>query len=108
MNCEREVVAKCGDVRIWHWAHLGKLECDHWWEPETEWHRSWKSMFPRDGRKSYMSLIVASATLQDVKTPAGLVVELQHSPIAPEERLSRESFYKSMVGWWTVGATSAI
>lgn len=100
LNCEREVVAKCGDVRIWHWAHLGKLECDHWWEPETEWHRSWKSMFPQEWQEVVHVSESGERHIADVKTPAGLVVELQHSPIAPEERLSRESFYKSMV--WVV------
>jgi len=40
------MVAKCGEVRIWHWApHRSRL-CDPWWENETEWHRNWKEQFP--------------------------------------------------------------
>lgn len=100
LNCERDVVAKCGVVRIWHWAHLGKLECDHWWEPETEWHRSWKAKFPQEWQEVVHVSNAGERHIADVKTGAGLVVELQHSPIALEERISRESFYKSMV--WVV------
>jgi competence protein CoiA len=99
-NCEREVVAKCGQQRIWHWSHLGKLECDHWWEPETEWHRSWKALFPQEWQEVVHIADGGERHIADVKTGLGLVVELQHSPIAPEERFSRESFYKSMV--WVV------
>ncbi|MBY3034854.1 competence protein CoiA [Rhizobium laguerreae] len=102
-NCEREAVAKCGQQRIWHWSHLGKLECDHWWEPETEWHRSWKALFPEEWQEVVHVADDGERHIADVKTGAGLVVELQHSPIAPEERFSRESFYKSMA--WIVDGT---
>lgn len=99
-NCNNEVVAKCGQQRIWHWSHLGKLECDRWWEPETEWHRSWKALFPRDWQEVVHVAVSGERHIADVKNDRGLVVELQHSPIAPEERLARESFYEPMV--WVV------
>ena len=50
--------------------------------------------------------------ISDVNTPAGFVVEVQHSPIGEHETLSRERFYKNMiwivdarhpVGWFCVG-----
>ncbi|MCQ1839146.1 competence protein CoiA [Neorhizobium galegae] len=99
-NCEREVIAKCGQQRIWHWAHLGKLECDHWWEPETEWHRSWKSLFPQEWQEIVHIAADGERHIADVKTGADLVVEFQHSPITPDERHSRENFYKPMI--WVV------
>ena len=40
--CGSELVAKCGTPKIWHWAHKGKRNCDHWWENETQLHRDWK------------------------------------------------------------------
>ena len=43
--CGDLVDAKCGDIRIHHWAHRGYRKCDTWWEPETEWHRAWKKQF---------------------------------------------------------------
>jgi len=46
--CAQPMVAKCGDRRVHHWAYRGRRTCDHWWEPETRWHRQWKSRFPAD------------------------------------------------------------
>ena len=48
VNCPSEMIAKCGDVKIPHWAHKSKVPCDSWWENETEWHRKWKNLFPRE------------------------------------------------------------
>ena len=45
-DCGHPMVAKCGQHRVWHWAHWKSKDCDPWWEPETEWHRSWKNQFP--------------------------------------------------------------
>jgi competence protein CoiA len=99
-NCGREVVAKCGQQRIWHWSHLGKLECDRWWEPETEWHRTWKALFPQEWQEVIHVAGDGERHIADVKNGTGWVIELQHSSISPEERLSRENFYKTMV--WVV------
>ena len=46
--CESRLVAKCGELRIWHWSHLGDRRCDLWWENESDWHRSWKAKFPSE------------------------------------------------------------
>ncbi len=46
--CNSEMVPKCGDLKINHWAHKGKRICDPWWENETDWHRNWKNQFPSD------------------------------------------------------------
>ena len=40
--------------------------------------------------------------IADIKTPGGFVVEVQHSPIAAHEVLSRERYYKNMI--WIVDA----
>ena len=45
-TCDRPMVAKCGELRIWHWAHQGKRSCDPWWENKTEWHVKWQGEFP--------------------------------------------------------------
>ena len=46
--CKAEVIAKCGDIKIHHWAHKSKRKCDHWWENETQWHRDWKNINKRN------------------------------------------------------------
>lgn len=102
-GCGATVLAKCGEVRIWHWAHKGKLSCDPWWESETPWHRAWKNLFPVEWQEVPMRAESGELHIADVRTPGGLVLEFQHSPIKPEERWSREAFYGNMM--WIVDGT---
>jgi competence protein CoiA len=44
--CSGELVAKCGEINAWHWAHKSLEDCDTWSEGETQWHLDWKSFFP--------------------------------------------------------------
>ena len=99
--CGSPMVAKCGEIKVRHWAHKGRRNCDPWWENETEWHRNWKNQFPdhwqevvqfdaEDGEKH----------IADVKTDDGWVLEFQHSYIQPEERRSRDAFYPKLI--WVV------
>lgn len=95
--CGAEMVAKCGRVKVWHWAHKGRLECDPWYE-ETEWHRSWKDKFPLEWQeKIAYDEATGEKHIADVRTPSGLVIEFQHSVISSEEVIAREAFYKNMV-----------
>lgn len=99
-GCGSEVIAKCGEVKIRHWAHKGERNCDHWWEPETPWHRDWKNKFPEEMREIRCVADSGEVHIADIKNPAGLVIEFQHSSITPEERRSREAYYRNMV--WVV------
>ena len=101
--CEAEVVAKCGDIKVHHWAHKSKIECDKWWESETPWHRNWKNCFPVEWQEIVHKDANGEKHIADIKTPHGLVVEFQHSHISKEERDSRESFYEHMI--WIVDGT---
>lgn len=101
--CGASVTAKCGDVRVHHWAHRGRRKCDPWWEKETEWHRAWKECFPRDWREIVHRDEDGDKHIADVKTDAGWVLEFQHSRIDPGERTSREAFYQKMI--WIVDGT---
>lgn len=100
-SCGSDMVAKCGRVRVWHWAHKGMPPCDPWWESETEWHRRWKDCFPTEWQEVvHEDRHTGERHIADVRNPLGLVIEFQHSPIKPEERLARESFYGELV--WVV------
>lgn len=99
--CEAETIAKCGEKIMWHWAHKSKLDCDQWWEKETEWHRSWKERFPEAFREVVHHCdITGEKHRADVKCDNGIVLEIQNSPISLEELRSREQFYKNLV--WIV------
>ncbi|WP_167494391.1 competence protein CoiA [Ectopseudomonas khazarica] len=100
--CGAPMIAKCGEQLTWHWAHKGRRRCDPWWENEGEWHRAWKKQFPEDYHEVVQHDSTGEKHIADVRLPSGLVVELQHSPMPPDEMRSREAFYDNMV--WIVDA----
>jgi hypothetical protein len=98
--CGQAMIAKCGEIKIWHWAHKGLRTCDTWWENETEWHRSWKGKFPLEWQEVIHFDEGGEKHIADVKTQDGWVIEFQHSNISSEESRSREVFYRSLI--WVV------
>ena len=98
--CGSAMVPKCGERRVWHWAHRANRHCDHWWESETEWHRAWKNRFPAEWQEIVHRAENGERHIADVKTSQDRVIEFQHSYLKPEERRSREAFYGSMI--WVV------
>jgi hypothetical protein len=101
--CDQAMIAKCGQVKIWHWAHKGRRTCDPWWENETEWHRAWKGRFPESWQEVVHQADNGEKHVADVKTDKGWVIEFQHSHIKPEGRRSRNTFYQKLV--WVVDGT---
>ena len=99
-GCGAAMIAKCGQLRVWHWAHRGTRTCDPWWEPETEWHRNWKNKFPEIWQEIIHRSETGEKHIADVKTGSGMVLEFQHSNLHHDERVSRENFYPKMV--WVV------
>jgi hypothetical protein len=101
--CNAEVIAKCGEIREWHWAHKSGIDCDSWREAETEWHINWKSQFPDDWQEITIKKPGEDEFHRaDVLTDKGVVIEFQNSPLSPEEIRTRESFYEKPV--WVVNA----
>lgn len=95
-ECGTEVRAKCGDINIWHWAHVSLVDCDLWGEPESAWHLNWKSGLPLDWVEVPMAQD-GEKHRADIRLPNGRVVELQHSSISVAEIFKREQFYRKMV-----------
>ncbi|MDO3696002.1 competence protein CoiA family protein [Wenyingzhuangia sp. chi5] len=103
-SCGAELISKCGEFKINHWAHKKKHQCDTWWENETEWHRKWKGKFPVEWQEiTHYDKTTNEKHIADVRTENGLIIEFQHSNINPDERRIRENFYKNMI--WVVDGT---
>jgi competence CoiA-like predicted nuclease len=102
-SCGDIVVAKCGDIKQWHWAHASN-DCDPWSEGMTEWHATWQECFPADWREV---VIRKNGTCHraDVRLPNGRVIEFQHSSIGVQEIAEREAFYWNML--WVFDAREA-
>jgi competence protein CoiA len=95
-ECNAEVLSKCGEINIWHWAHITTVNCDTWGEPEGEWHLNWKRDLPLDWVEVVMERDECKHRA-DIRLPTGLVIELQHSPISVEDIQKREAFYQNMI-----------
>ncbi len=94
--CNEELIPKCGEINIWHWAHKHKIDCDSWAESETQWHLGWKRLFPQ----SQIEQVIVKDGVKhraDVLTKTGTVIEFQHSPISPQEIRERERFYQKVI-----------
>lgn len=94
--CQQEMIAKCGDIKIWHWAHKSLDICDEFKEPETEWHRKWKEHFSEKQRE----VIIKKGNdyhIADIKNQHEMVIEFQNSPISFDDIRKRESFYTPSV-----------
>jgi competence protein CoiA len=98
--CGSETIAKCGPRIVHHWAHHRPQDCDPWWENETPWHRAWKNLFPIECREVLHTADDGEIHRADIKTPTGIVIEVQHSTMTDLERHSREKFYGNLA--WVV------
>lgn len=94
--CQEKMIAKCGEIKIWHWSHIGGTDCDSWHEPMTQWHIDWQGNFSFDLQEVVISRD-DKIHRADVRLPGGIVLEFQHSSISTEEITAREMFYQRMI-----------
>lgn len=100
---DAELIAKSGEVRAPYWSHKGGHHCGPWWENKSEWHRSWKNLFPVAWQEIILHDKNGEKHIADVKTPDEWVIEFQHSFLKPEERRARTAFYGKLI--WVVDGT---
>ena len=98
-SCGSELIPRCGNIKIHHWAHKSVKMCDDWWENETQWHRDWKNHFPVEWQEVVQIAEDGEKHIADLKTSEGWVVEFQHSYLKHEERVSRDRFYGPKLIW---------
>ena len=100
-GCGNEVVAKCGEIKINHWAHLSSQKCDFEREAETEWHREWKSYFENVEVRQEKD---GEVCIADALNNKGVAIEFQHSPINAETIKKRERVHGKVI--WVVDCRS--
>ena len=96
--CGEKVMSKCGEIKVWHWAHIKGKGCDSWYEPETYWHRYWKLTFGDDNSEIKITKD-DSWHVADILTKENVVIELQNSPIQKNTIRIREDFYGERMIW---------
>lgn len=98
--CKSEMRGYAGPLKINHWKHISSANCDSWFEPETEWHREWKSMFPSEWQETIMEK-EGIKHIADIYNPRKeLIIEFQNSPMSIDVLQKRETFYDRMI--WVV------
>ncbi|WP_251278937.1 hypothetical protein, partial [Enterobacter hormaechei] len=60
--------------------NAGRHNCGPWWENETDWHRRWKSLFPKAWLWASHVAPDGEIDRADIKTPNGIVIEVKHCP----------------------------
>lgn len=96
--CGSQVRSKCGEINIWHFAHVKLCQCDYWKEHESEWHIKWKSWF--DIKNVEYSLTKGNDRhIADVYLGNYTILELQNSPLSPSDRRKREMFWGPGLSW---------
>lgn len=90
-SCIKDVISKCGEIKMWHWAHVSLIDCDPWWEPETIWHRNWKNNFPIACRE--VTLQKDGETHRADLRLGDTIIELQSKTLSTREIFAREHFY---------------
>ena len=96
--CNKKVIAKCGDIKVWHWAHKVGEDCDLFGEGETEWHLNWKKEYPIEQQE-----VIIGNHRADIKTER-IIIELQNSPLSSEKIKEREEYYDNII-WLLNGNT---
>lgn len=97
-SCGATVIAKCGNIKTHHWAHESREDCDPWSENIGPWHLEWQNLVDEQHVE-----VAIGPHRADIVGNAGLVVELQHSHIPPDDIGAREQFYGDMI--WVFDAT---
>lgn len=86
-SCKGRLIVKKGDIKIHHFAHKSKEECDNWDEMSV-WHKDWQNQF--DIKYREVSLGEHRA---DICIDNNTVVEFQNSYLNVQEWNKRIEFY---------------
>lgn len=95
-RCNETLIAKCGDIVRWHWAHLGDAICTGD-QLEGAWHKAWKAWAVAElGAATEVKMGRHRA---DIVTLDGTIVELQSSYLDANEIAKRERQYGDRLIW---------
>jgi len=104
--CNTKLIAKLGKIKMHHFAHENKIECDSFRTTDsmTFWHQYWQS-FVDTKYFEYIIIKDNKKHIADIYNPdKKLVIEVQHSNITPQKIKEREDFYDNML--WLIDETT--
>ena len=104
--CNTKLIAKLGQIKMHHFAHENKIECDSFRSTNsmTFWHQYWQSFVDT----IYFEHVIIKDGIKhiaDIFYPdKNLIIEIQHSNITPVKIKEREDFYDNMI--WLIDETT--
>ena len=104
--CNNKLIAKLGKIKMHHFAHENKIECDSFRTTDsmTFWHQYWQS-FVNTKYFEYVITKDGKKHIADIYNPdKKLVIEVQHSNITLTKMKEREDFYDNMI--WLIDETT--
>lgn len=99
--CKCPVIMKEGSIVAHHFAHRSNDYCDPWREGKmSKWHCDMQSLFPERSREVIVynqnSTEIHIADILLNTTKGNHVFEFQHSPISPNEFVTRSRYYLNL------------
>jgi len=97
-ECKESLIPKCGDIKIWHWAHKHESNCWYSAHPMTLFHLAWQDLALKQGYDVEVNFKDDSGKIihrADILTKDNRIIEIQHSDISSKEMIQRSEFYKS-------------
>jgi Competence protein CoiA-like family len=97
-TCAGDLTGHHGDIRVWHWQHLSRGDCDTWADPagETAWHLDWKraALFTKQYDVEQTLRVNDEVHRADIRSKnERVVIEIQHSPLPSKEINRRTDFW---------------
>lgn len=94
--CNEKLIARQGNIREWHFAHIPDSECEYRNDDNSmsPWHIEWQERFPIEAREVVRTNNNGEMRRADVLLEKQkLVIEFQHSPITANEVSERNNFW---------------
>jgi len=104
--CNSKLIPKLGKIKVHHFAHENKIECDTFRTTDsmTFWHQYWQSFVDT----KYFEVVIeknGKKHIADIYNPTkNLIIEIQHSNISQQKIKEREDFYDNMI--WLIDETT--
>ena len=96
VDCDGLLIAKCGDILQWHWAHEATDTNCVGSDGETAWHRTWKLWAENHGAQTE---ITDGPHRADIIWPDGHIYELQSNYLSPADIDARERHWGTHLTW---------
>lgn len=103
-DCGEPLITKVGEIKIPHFAHKSKTECDsRFYDGMSDWHYNWQRTINNPIPGTNIEVWIKKeeyAKRADLIAANGLIIEFQKSTLPLQERIIRENHYKNMM--WVV------